>query len=132
MIGLGLAVASGVLIGLAYFGMLWWTVRRMSSARHPAALVAGSFLIRTVAAAAAIVLVSGGEWIPLLAVVAGFLVARTILIRVVGKPLEVETGEGRTMAVGEARVGGDGTVRAAGNGTARSARLIGEDERPGP
>lgn len=82
-----LAAAGGVLIGLLYFGLLWWTVRRMPSARYAAVLVAGSFLVRAAGAAAGIVFVSRGEPIALVATVAGFLAGRTILIRLVGKPL---------------------------------------------
>lgn len=82
-----LAAAAGVLIGLLYFGMLWWTVRRMVSARSPALLAMASFLIRTAVAAAGIVAVARGKPLPLLAAVAGFLVGRTILVRIVGAPL---------------------------------------------
>jgi len=85
-----LAAAGGGLIGLLYFGTLWWTVRRLPSARHPAMLVAGSFVIRGAAAAGGIVVVSGGQLLALVAAVAGFLAGRTILIRAVGKPLRRE------------------------------------------
>jgi len=87
---LPLPAAGGLLIGLLYFGALWWTVRRMSSARRPALLVAGSFLVRAAVAAVGIVCVSGGEPLALGVAMAGFLVGRSILIRVVGKPLRVE------------------------------------------
>ena len=91
---LGLSTAGGVVIGLLYFGTLWWTVRRIRPAQHSAALVAASFLIRAALAAGALVLVSGGDPLPLLAAVAGFLIARTILIRTVRKPLQAEAGGG--------------------------------------
>lgn len=86
-----LAAISGLLIGALYFSALWWAVRRIVAARYPALLVAGSFLIRGALAAAAIVFVSGGRPLPLLAAVAGFLVGRTLLIRIVGAPLRVGT-----------------------------------------
>lgn len=78
---LPLAAAGGLLIGLFYFGALWATVRRLASARYAALLVAGSFVVRGMLAAAAIVLVSGGKVVPLLAATGGFLVGRTILIQ---------------------------------------------------
>ncbi|MBX3146854.1 MAG: ATP synthase subunit I [Gemmatimonadales bacterium] len=81
-----LSAAGGLGLGLLYFGGLWWTVRRIATVRFPALLVVGSFLVRTAGAAAGIVLLSGGQVVPLLVSVAGFLVARTILIRVVGAP----------------------------------------------
>src|SRR5690606_23950191 len=83
---LALAAAGGLLIGLLYFGALWWTVRRIPSARRPALFVAGSFLVRGAAAAAGLVFVAGGEPLALVAAVAGFLVGRTILIRVIKRP----------------------------------------------
>lgn len=82
-----LAATGGIVIGFAYFATLWWTVRRMSTARHPALLVAGTFLVRAGGAAVGIVLVSRGEIVGVLAAVAGFLVARTIMIRIVGNPI---------------------------------------------
>ena len=91
-----LAAAGGVLIGLLYFGVLWWTVRRLASARRPALLVAGSFLIRAAAAAAGLVFVAGGKPLALVAAVAGFLLGRTILIRVMTRPLR---GEGAAAAI---------------------------------
>lgn len=81
---LPLAAAGGVLIGLLYFGALWATVRRLPSAPHPATLVAGSFVLRGLLAAAGFVVLSGGEVVPLVAVMGGFLAARTVLIRIVG------------------------------------------------
>lgn len=84
---LPLSAAGGLAIGLLYFGGLWWTVRRMASARHPAALVAGSFLVRAAVAAGGIVLISGGKLVLLAAAMAGFLIGRTILILIIGKSL---------------------------------------------
>lgn len=93
-----LAAAGGVLVGLLFFGTLWWTVRRLASARNPALLVAGTFLIRTAVAAIGIVIVSRGELLLLLVAVGGFLVARTTLIRVVGRPLEQPGGQAAVSA----------------------------------
>lgn len=95
-----LAAAAGLLIGLLYFGVLWWTVRRMLTARYPAVLVAGSFLVRAALAAAAIVFVAGGRLLPLLATIAGFLAGRTVLIRVVGAPLRAGAGPGVELDAG--------------------------------
>lgn len=85
-----LAAAGGVLIGILYFGVLWCTVRRITSARHAAALVTLSFVLRAALAAGGLVFVSGGEPLPLVAAVLGVLAGRTILIRAVGKPLRRE------------------------------------------
>lgn len=105
---LALASAGGMLIGFGYFGVLWWAVRRVPTARHPALLIGGTFLLRTAGAAAGIVLVSQGEIVGLLGAVAGFLVARTIVIRVVGRPLDAvaAAAAGATKEVGSAAGGG--------------------------
>lgn len=84
---IALSAAGGISIGTLYFASLWWTVRRISTARHPVLLVGGTLLLRGLAAAAGIVFVSGGLPLALAAAVAGFLLGRTILIRVVGAPL---------------------------------------------
>lgn len=90
-VGLVIAVAGGVLIGFLYFATLWWTVRMIAAGRRSAWLVAGSFLIRAVAAAGGIVFFSGGEPVRLVMAVAGFLVARMITIRLVGAPQSAVT-----------------------------------------
>ena len=95
---LPLPAAGGLLIGLLYFGALWWTVRRMASARHPAALAAGSFLVRAAVAAGGIVLVSGGKLVPLVAAMAGLLIGRTILILIIGKSLPKNAAGAGTVA----------------------------------
>ncbi len=98
--GLG-AAAGGLLLGALYFGGLWWTVRRLPTARHPAALIAGSFLLRAAVAAAGIVVIAGGEPIPLLCAVAGFITARTIAIRRVGAGLQISRDRPRADGVAD-------------------------------
>jgi len=41
-----LALITGAILGCAYFGGLWWTVRRMPDARRPAALYFVSLAFR--------------------------------------------------------------------------------------
>lgn len=103
------AAAGGALIGLLYFGALWWTVRRLHSAQFPAVLMVGSFLLRAAVAAAGIVFVARGEWLALVAALTGFLVGRTILTRAVGKPLR----EGGLAAAPAAEFGGETDQRSA-------------------
>lgn len=47
MINVTVALIGGGLAGVLFYGGLWWTVQRIQDARHPALLVGGSFLIRT-------------------------------------------------------------------------------------
>lgn len=102
-----LSALGGLLVGLLHFAALWWTVRQITSARSPALLLGGSFLVRTTIAAGGIVLVAAGSPLRLAGAVVGFLVARTIMIRVVGAKLP---GPGRP--VGN-RAGENGAGRVA-------------------
>lgn len=40
------ATLGGLLLGLFFFGGLWWTVQRIPTASHPAALLMGSLVLR--------------------------------------------------------------------------------------
>lgn len=76
-----LAAAGGAAVAAAYFAGLWWTVRQLPRARHAGLLVTVSFFVRTPLAALALFGVSGGDAWRLLAAVAGFLAARTVIVR---------------------------------------------------
>jgi F1F0 ATPase subunit 2 len=71
----------GVGAGLLYFGGLWWTVRRLPTARQPAFLTFGSFLVRTGLSLAAFYFASGGQWQRILASLLGFIIVRVFLVR---------------------------------------------------
>ena len=71
----------GVALGCFYFGTLWWTVRRLREARHPALLAFGSLLARMAVTLLVFFLVMGGRWERLIACLAGFIVARVLLVR---------------------------------------------------
>lgn len=77
---LGAALA-GALLGLTYFAGLWWTVQRVTRARHPVRLVAASFLLRAALAVAALFLIMSGEVMRLLVALGGFLLVRTLVLR---------------------------------------------------
>lgn len=44
--GLALGLGGGLILGAIYFGGLWLTVRRISSARHPGLRIVTSYLTR--------------------------------------------------------------------------------------
>lgn len=81
---LTLSFAAGTAIGLAYFGLLWLTVRRIPSARHPGRLVLVSLALRLALALALFYLVMAGRWERMLAALVGFLLMRQILMRRLG------------------------------------------------
>lgn len=83
-----LAGAAGALLGVLFFGGLWWTVQRGLASGRPALWFAGSFLLRTSVVLAGMYVVSGGRWEALLACLVGFVAARVILTRLAGPPAE--------------------------------------------
>lgn len=79
---IGVAFLIGLALGSSYFVALWATVRRLPQLRHPAVWMALSLLARLAVVLGALVLVvrSGGG--PgLAAALAGFVLARTVLVR---------------------------------------------------
>lgn len=78
---LAAALAGGFALGLLFFGGLWWTVRRLPTARHPALLVAGSFVVRMMIAVGGLYFVMGTHWQRAIAGLAGFLAARWLILR---------------------------------------------------
>ncbi len=82
----------GMGAGVFYFGGLWWTVRRLPSARHPALLTLGSFLVRTGVSLVAFYFASGGHWQRILASLLGFIIVRVFLVRRIrSSPAKVTT-----------------------------------------
>lgn len=74
-----LACAAGMGLGLFYFGGLWLTVRRLPDSGGPA-LVLGSFVGRTALTLLGFYFVMDGRWERMLACLAGFIIARQVLI----------------------------------------------------
>lgn len=91
-VGIVLAALVGMGLGAAYFVGLWWTVRKITSQDPPAALVLGSFLLRNALVAAGFVFASGGTWQGLAACLAGFVVARVVVVRLLAQRLSPRTG----------------------------------------
>ncbi|HTO52376.1 MAG TPA: ATP synthase subunit I [Myxococcota bacterium] len=85
-LSLALALLAGALLGMIFFGGLWWTVRRAVSANQPALWFFGSLVLRTGIALAGILLVSGGFWERLLLCLVGFTSARFTVVWLTGPP----------------------------------------------
>ena len=85
---LALAWVTGGVLGTVFFGGLWWTVRKGVSSKQPALWFFGSLLLRMSIALAGFYFVSGGHWDRLLACLLGFVIARFIVTRLTGPPVE--------------------------------------------
>ena len=70
------ACAAGLLLGLLFFGGLWWTTRKGIAADNPALWFLGSLLLRTGGVTAGFYFIAGGDWRRALACLSGFIVAR--------------------------------------------------------
>ncbi|MEO8683281.1 MAG: ATP synthase subunit I [Devosia sp.] len=94
----GLSALAGGVLGTIFFVGLWWTVREAMRSQHPGLLVLASMLGRTGLVVAGFYFVSGGQWQRLLFCLAGFIVARMILVRVLPRtdnlagPMTMEMG----------------------------------------
>jgi F1F0 ATPase subunit 2 len=81
-----LALLAGMLLGATFFGGLWWTVKRGLVSPTPARWFLGSLLVRTALTVAGFYFVGGGDWRRLLACLAGFIIARVIVMRLTAAP----------------------------------------------
>ncbi len=82
--GSALGTAAGTVLGLAYFGGLLWTVRRLPRSSRPWLLAGLSFLVRTVVVVGVlVVLARTGSVVALATSLLGFLGARIVLTRAV-------------------------------------------------
>jgi F1F0 ATPase subunit 2 len=77
---------AGVLLGAFFFGGLWWTIRKGSPSEWSGLLFSASLLLRMAVAVTGFYLVSHGEWRKLVACLAGFLLARIAVTRLIRLP----------------------------------------------
>jgi F1F0 ATPase subunit 2 len=84
------ALLAGVVLGMIYFGGLWWTIRKGLSSKRPAVWFIGSLLLRTTIALAGVYLVSSGHWQRMLACLAGLFLARAFVTRFAHAPVDAK------------------------------------------
>ncbi len=75
----------GVALGVVYFAGLWHTVKNLPDSRHPDLSLFGSFLVRISFLLTGFTLLVNGRWEPISAALLGFLLAREILVRRLGR-----------------------------------------------
>ena len=85
---LALALVAGLLLGAMFFGGLWWTIRKGVASEQPAVWFLSSLLLRTGSVLVGFYFVSGGHGERLLACLIGFVLARFIVMRLAGAPVE--------------------------------------------
>lgn len=87
LLQLALVLLAGLLLGVLFFGGLWWTVLKGVSAKQPALWFVTSLLLRTALVLAGFYFVSDTDWKRLLLCLLGFIVARFIVIRLTDMPV---------------------------------------------
>jgi F1F0 ATPase subunit 2 len=81
VIAVAVGLAVGVVLGLVFFGGLWWTTQRLAGSAQPGILVSVSLLVRVAVLAAGLFLLAQVGSAALLAAVLGLLVTRIGLTR---------------------------------------------------
>lgn len=89
--------AEGLLLGAAFFGGLWWTIRRAVVSPRPALWFFTSLPLRMSIALAGFYFVGHGSWQRLLLCLLGFMAARIVITR-----LSRPSAEARHRMPGEA------------------------------
>ena len=80
------SMLAGVLLGALFFGGLWWTIRSSPPSQWSGLLFSASLLLRMAVAVTGFYLVSHGDWRKLVACLAGFLLARIAVTRLIRLP----------------------------------------------
>jgi F1F0 ATPase subunit 2 len=88
-----LAAVGGGLLGVLFFGGLWWTVRKAVRSSRPAGWLLGSGLVRTSVVLSGFYLLGRDDWRRLVAGLIGFIVARLLVIRLT-RPLAEKPSRG--------------------------------------
>lgn len=86
----GIALAVGAVLGVIFFGGLWWTVRHSLTAANPAPRFLASQLLRTGIVLTGFYYQSGNGWLSLLLCLCGFITARLVVTRITQPQVKVQ------------------------------------------
>lgn len=86
LLGIALAGAGGALIGLGYFGHLWWTLKRLPERTHRGAWLFGGLVLRLSVALAGFYAFTGGAPVRVIVCLAGFMAVRVAFARLIRTP----------------------------------------------
>ena len=84
---LALAGAAGLALGAIFFGGLWWTIRKGISSKHAPLWFLGSLLVRMSVILPGFYFTGRDDWRRLVACLFGFIIARSIVIRLTRPPV---------------------------------------------
>ena len=72
----------GVLIGIIFFGGLWWTVRKGLASKQIMLWISGSLAVRMSIALVGFYFIGANHWERMLVCLLGFIIARVIVMRI--------------------------------------------------
>lgn len=75
-----LVFVAGLSLGALFFGGLWLTVKKAVGSTKPALMIFGSFVFRMAVVLVGFYFIGEGNWQRLLAILAGFITARFLVI----------------------------------------------------
>ncbi len=70
----------GLLLGVIFFGGLWFTVKKLAASKIPALLMVGSFVFRICLVLTGFYFIGVGDWKKLFICLIGFIIARLVVI----------------------------------------------------
>ncbi|WP_040298588.1 ATP synthase subunit I [Arcticibacter svalbardensis] len=91
-----IALISGIVLGMIFFGGLWFTVKKTMGTRYPAMWILLSSLTRTVIVLTGFYFVAQGNWQKLVIAVSGFIIARFLVMRITGRLDQKQTVSAKT------------------------------------
>lgn len=75
------SVAAGSLVGVLFFGGLWWTVRQLTHAKHASFMLVVSFVLRAMAMMGVGYAVCGDDFLLIFGYLSGFIISRSLILR---------------------------------------------------
>lgn len=77
-----LALLLGTLLGVIFFGGLWFTVKKGVSAKNPAIWFTSSIILRTSIVISGFYFISKNHWERMLICLLGFIISRSIITKI--------------------------------------------------
>lgn len=83
------SLVAGGLLGVLFFGGLWWTIRKGLSSPRPALWFFGSMWLRSAVVLIGFYFVADGNWVRMLLCLIGFSLARLVIMQMTVVPEEI-------------------------------------------
>ena len=84
---------AGFILGIGFFGSLWWTIQRGLTSKRPALLFLTSLLLRISLLLIGFYFIADGRLKLLLMCLIGFIIGRFMMVRFIDLPLAISSAE---------------------------------------